>query len=151
MASGQRRRRRRRQAHVRYYFDADVLGLAKVIAGLRPDVTYPGDPGGVIHGRARPPCPITATSTIDPVWIPQVAAAGWAIVTRDKRIERKPAERQAVFDHAARMFAITSSGNLSKWGQLEVVMARWRDIEELAHAPGPFIYALTYSGYRQVL
>jgi hypothetical protein len=26
---------------VRFYFDADVLGLAKVIVSLRSDVTYP--------------------------------------------------------------------------------------------------------------
>jgi hypothetical protein len=35
-------------AVVRYYFDADILGLAKVVAGLRTDITYPGDPGVVI-------------------------------------------------------------------------------------------------------
>ena len=38
-----------RPATVRFYFDADVLGLAKVIVSLRHDVTYPGDPGGVVH------------------------------------------------------------------------------------------------------
>jgi hypothetical protein len=30
---------------VRFYFDADVLGLAKVMVMLRSDMTYPGDPG----------------------------------------------------------------------------------------------------------
>ncbi len=34
-------------ATVRFYFDADILGLAKVVGMLRPDVTYPG--------RRRPP------------------------------------------------------------------------------------------------
>jgi hypothetical protein len=38
-------------ADVRFYCDADVLGLAKILAGLRPDVTYPGDPGGIVHRR----------------------------------------------------------------------------------------------------
>ena len=33
-------------ALVRFYFDADVLGLAKVIDKLRADITYPGDAGG---------------------------------------------------------------------------------------------------------
>jgi hypothetical protein len=32
-----------RPATVRFYFDADVLGVAKVVAALRSDVTYPGD------------------------------------------------------------------------------------------------------------
>lgn len=31
-------------ADVRFYFDADILGLAKLIAGLRSDVTYPAIP-----------------------------------------------------------------------------------------------------------
>jgi hypothetical protein len=42
-----------RAAQVRIYVDADVLGLGKVLADLRNDVTYPGDPGAVIHKRQR--------------------------------------------------------------------------------------------------
>ena len=34
-----------RSAEVRFYVDADVRGLGIVLAGLRNDVTYPGDPG----------------------------------------------------------------------------------------------------------
>jgi hypothetical protein len=34
-------------AIVRYYVDADVLGLAKILTQVRSDVTYPGDPGGL--------------------------------------------------------------------------------------------------------
>ena len=33
-----------RPAQVRIYLDADLLGLGKILAGLRNDVTYPGDP-----------------------------------------------------------------------------------------------------------
>ena len=42
-------------AAVHYYFDADILGLGKLIAGLRNDCTYPGDAGAIIHKRERPP------------------------------------------------------------------------------------------------
>jgi hypothetical protein len=34
-----------RAAQVRIYVDADIIGLGKIIASLRNDVTYPGDPG----------------------------------------------------------------------------------------------------------
>src|SRR2546423_9208849 len=61
-------------AEVRIYIDADVLGLGKILAGLRNDVTYPGDPGAVIHKRQRAPCPITSPDVLDTDWIPQVAA-----------------------------------------------------------------------------
>lgn len=75
-------------ALVRFYFDADVLGLAKVLVQVRADVTYPGDPGGTLHRRTRPACPITTTAVKDDVWIPQVASLGWLIITRDSRITR---------------------------------------------------------------
>jgi len=61
-------------ATVRYYFDADILGLGKVVAGLRPDATYPGDPGAVMRKRKRSPCTIAGTDVDDVDWIPRVAA-----------------------------------------------------------------------------
>lgn len=92
-----------RPATVRFYFDADVLGLAKVLVALRPDVTFPGDSGGVVHKRERPPCVITDRSTLDEVWIPQVARQGWLIITRDSRIQERPAEIDAVRAYGDRM------------------------------------------------
>ena len=48
-----------RPATVRFYVDADVLGLAKILVQVRADVTYPGDPGGDLFKRRREACPIT--------------------------------------------------------------------------------------------
>lgn len=140
-----------RPAEVRFYLDADVLGLAKVLASLRPDVTYPGDAGGIVRQRARPPCPITTTDLDDDVWIPIVAARGWAIITRDRSIQRKPAEIQAVRDTGAKMFVLTSPEQLTVWDQLEIVMSQWRRIERHADRPGPYIYAVRRTSLRQVL
>ena len=84
--------------------------------------------------------------TIDQEWIPQVARAGWVIITRDKRIERRPHELRTVRDNGGRMFAITSPEQLSKWGQLEILMRCWRDLEEKAVQPGPYVIPLRYSG-----
>jgi hypothetical protein len=58
-------------AAVRFYVDADVLGLAEILAKLRYDVTYPGDPGAVIHKHQRPACdidPSTLDATGCPLW-----------------------------------------------------------------------------------
>ena len=71
-----------RAAQVRFYVDADLLGLGKILGGLRNDLTYPGDPGAVIHQRQRAPCPITSPDVLDTDWIPEVATRGWLIVTR---------------------------------------------------------------------
>jgi hypothetical protein len=32
-----------RPAQVRFYVDADLLGLAKILCAIRSDFTYPGD------------------------------------------------------------------------------------------------------------
>lgn len=137
-------------ATVRFYFDADVLGLAHQIAGLRADATYPGDLGGVVLKRLRPPCPITSPSTKDRDWIPQVTALGWLIITRDARIQEHTAEIAAVRDSGARMVALGSRDARGTFDQLEVFMSRWRAIEACLGEPGPFIYVATRSTFRTV-
>lgn len=141
-----------REAAVQYYVDADTLGLAHILAGIRPDVTFPGDPGGVIREKwNRPPSPITSTDVPDEEWIPVVAGRGWTIITRDQRIERRPAERASVIANSARVVAITSKEKLTVWHQLEIVMTRWRDIERVADVPGPSIHSITRTSMRRLL
>jgi hypothetical protein len=137
-------------AKVRFYVDADVLGLAKVLARLRNDVTYPGDPGAVLFRRTRPACPITRPGTPDTVWIPETAARGWLIITRDSNIAVNRAEIAAVRDSGARMVTLAGKEAIGTWAQLEVLMIRWRSIEALLELPGPFIYSATRTTLREV-
>ncbi len=130
-------------AAVRFYLDADILGLGKLLGGLRSDITYPGDPGATIHKRTRPACAVSTPRTKDSVWIPLVSAQGLLIVTRDSKIQQHSAEMAAVVGSQGRMVALSSSDAATLWGQLEVVMTQWRRIEELADLPGPFIYTVT--------
>ena len=97
---------RGKPAEVRFYFDADVLGLAKLVTGLRSDATFPGDPGGTVHRRTRPHCPVTDRAAPDTAWIPVIADAGWLIITRDSRIQHRRAEIDAVRDAGAKMLAL---------------------------------------------
>ncbi len=138
-----------RPAHVRYYFDADVLGLAKHVASERPDCTYPGDPGVVLHKRVRPPC-LILPSTKDPIWIPQVTAKGWLIVTRDSQIQEHRAEIDAVRNNDARMVALNGRDTVGTWNQLEVLMRNWRSIEHVRDERGPYIYAATRTTFRRI-
>jgi hypothetical protein len=139
-----------RHATVHFYFDADVLGVAKVIASLRADATYPGDQGAVIHKRHRLACPITKPATPDHVWIPIVAQEGWVIITRDSRIQHHRAELAAVKQNSAKMVALTGTDAGSTWLQLEILMSQWRRIEALTEQPGPFIWRATRSGLAKV-
>jgi PIN like domain len=132
-----------RTAQVRFYIDADILGLGKLLGGLRNDVTYPGDPGAVVHKRHRPPCPIASPDVLDTDWIPEVAASGWLIVTRDSMITQNPNEITAIRENNAKMAALNQRDAQTKWGQLEVFMTQWRRIEELTSERGPFIWRVS--------
>jgi hypothetical protein len=132
-----------RAARVRFYIDADIRGLGLILGGLRNDVTYPGDPGAIIHKRERPPCPITRQNILDVDWIPETARHGWLIVTRDNRIIENRAEIAAVRENSAKMVALNQQDARTKWGQLEVFMTQWRSIEPLTTQPGPFIWRVS--------
>jgi hypothetical protein len=138
-------------AIVRYYVDADVLGLAKILTQVRSDVTYPGDPGGPVKGgRVRAPCPITDTSTDDEIWIPETARQGWLIVTRDRQIQEHRAEIEAVRTSGARMVNLASDEAKDRFAQLEVLMCQWRRVEAMFEENGPFIYTITRTSCRVV-
>ncbi|WP_326550505.1 hypothetical protein [Micromonospora sp. NBC_01813] len=83
---------RTKPAGVHFYFDADIRGLGILLSRIRSDVTYPGDPGGEVHKRLRPPCVVTDVATPDDIWIPQVTEQGWLIVTRDRHIRTRSRE-----------------------------------------------------------
>lgn len=129
-----------RAAQVRFYVDADVVGLGSSSPVSGNDVTYPGDPGAVIHKRQRAPCPIVSPDVLDTDWIPKVAARGWLIITRDSMISQNRNEIIAVRENKAKMVALNQQDAQTKWGQLEVFMTQWRRIEALVSEPGPFIW-----------
>jgi hypothetical protein len=136
-------------AVVRFYFDADILGAGKLLAGIHPDITYPGDPGGVVHKRERAPCPIASPKVDDPVWIPAVTAKRWIIVTRDAHIKEHKAEIEAVRAAGARVVVLSGPDAISTWDQIEVIM-RWRAIERLCDETGPFIHLATHAGLKRL-
>jgi hypothetical protein len=134
-------------ARVHFYVDADVLGLAKIIAAVRRDATYPGDPGGPVKGgRVRPPCTVTDPAADDEVWIPETARQGWLIITRDRRIQDHRAEIEAVRVSGARMITLAGRDARNTFDQLEVLMCNWRAIEGKLAEAGPFIYTATRTG-----
>ena len=137
-------------ATVRFYFDADILGVGKIVAGLRPDSTYPGDPGEAIHKQVRPACPITTPRTKDPIWIPVVSQLGWLIVTRDHNIAQHQAELDAVIANHGRMVALAADDAKNSWLQLETLMIQWRKIVELTDLAGPFIYTAARTTLKKV-
>jgi hypothetical protein len=139
--------RRPKPARVRYYVDADILGIAKILASTRADVTYPADPGGIVKGgRLRSPCTVTKVKTDDDVWIPETARQGWLAITRDRAIQDNRSEIEAVRNSGARMVAMSGLEAIDTFAQMEVLMCNWRRIEALLDEGGPFIYNVTRTG-----
>lgn len=138
-----------RPAVVRFYVDQDLLGLAKILGSLRNDLTYPGDPGAVIHRRVRPRSPISEGAG-DVDWIPKVASERWLIISRDRAIQDSLAELSAVRDNHAKMVCLTGEAAKSKWTQLEAVMVHWRSIELRATEDGTFIYKLARGQFKEL-
>ena len=83
-------------------------------------------------------------------WIPQVAAEGWLIITRDSRIQHHRAEIAAVRESGAKMVALTGDDARTTWQQLEVIMSQWRQLEALAAEPGPFIWRVSRTSMSRV-
>jgi len=134
---------------IRFYLDADLLGVAKILADVRSDVTYAGDPGGRgPDGFQRSACPVQPGDK-DVDWIPRVAGAGWVIITRDRHIQHRPAERHALVAAGARMIRLDARHGLNKWQELEIIVTQWRRFEDLAEFPGPWLYMATRSSLRK--
>lgn len=139
---------------IRYYVDADLIGLGKILVQVRADVTYAGDEGGIgIDKQPRPPSPV-APNVHDPDWIPIIASRGWIVITKDRHMLSRPAEREAIREARARHLRIEGppgQRQLRKWDQLVILLSRWGDIERLVDQPGPWIYVATRTRLRREL
>jgi 3-methyladenine DNA glycosylase Tag len=87
---------------------------------------------------------------LDPDWIAEVAAQRWLIVTRDNRISENRNEIAAVREHGAKMVALNQADARTKWGQLEVFMTQWRNIEAMTTKPGPFIWRVSRTALTEI-
>jgi len=122
----------------RWFVDENSDGVAKALAYVRGDITWPGAPKG----------PVTAGAA-DTAWLPVVGQAGLVVLTRDKRIRSRPLERQALLDHNVRACFLTSGGSLNLFEQLRLWLRYWDDIEDLVAAhPSPWLASVTRAGVR---
>ena len=92
-----------------------------------------------------------APDTPDTEWIAEVGRRGWAVVTRDKNIRRRPNELRAVRAAGLHLFALTS-GNLSAAETAAIIVTAWPAIRrEIATTAPPALYAISRSGEVRLL
>lgn len=112
--------------------------LGKSIAeGLR-------DFGLVIHTMASVYGEKRAQGLADEIWLRDVGARGWVVLTKDDAIRRRPAERDALIDASVRVFCLTAA-QLRGAEQLARFAENRERILRRARQPGPFIYGV-YAG-----
>lgn len=134
-----------------WYFDADTIGVGRILAAAGVRATWPGDDGERRGRPDLPPSPTSRTDVGDEVWIEQVTRAGMVIITRDRRISTRTSEVDAVIASRAKVFALTVTGDNDLWGLVRLVATRWLDIERQSIEPGPFIMSVTWTGVRQMV
>lgn len=79
----------------------------------------------------------------DQVWLSEVARRGWVVLTKDKRIRRRPIEKQALVASGARAFVL-SSGNMRGQEMADVLVANLRRIERVVlDTDPPFVAVVT--------
>jgi hypothetical protein len=102
----------------------------------------------VASAPPRPPCPILPGAK-DVDWIPTVAQQGWIVISRDRHIQHRPAEKAAVLAAGARHIRLDPRSALDRWGQLEIVVLQWRRIEsQLVPLDGPWVYSASRTSLR---
>jgi len=126
-----------------YFADENTLGMAKVLIRLgREDVEHPG------HSRV-PEVPLGAR---DLDWMPTVGAAGFIVVTRDRRIRTRPAELAAYRSFGIRSVWIGAKQDLRPQDQAELFLEHEERLrrEIIKRGAGPWALAMNVSGLRPV-
>ena len=82
----------------------------------------------------------------DEIWIPEVTADGFVILTHDKHIRRRRAEREA-FERAGARVVVFATKSPTPFVHLRALMVAWERITtaEAIH-PAPFMFGLQADG-----
>lgn len=87
-----------------------------------------------------------APAAADDEWIPAIAEDGLVILTRDRHIRSRPAERQVFNDARAKCIVVTTRVS-TPLEDLRALLIAWPQIENLAATmPGPFMFGLARDG-----
>lgn len=114
-------------AQLKYYVDESLLGLGKALAAARKDVIHAGHPLIVAE---------VPLGTLDPDWIPNIAARGLIAIAHDKKIRTRPGEKELAVANGLRIIRLENKRDLSTWSMLELLVRKWDRIEELAESSG---------------
>ena len=121
-----------------FFVDENDLALGKRLAELHAGVVYPG----------HPDIPEVPRGALDDEWLPVVGVNRLVVITRDRRIRYRPAERMAWVRHDVRGFVLTGRRSQSRSDSLALLETHWGRVEALvaAEPEGPWMRSITSSG-----
>jgi len=80
---------------------------------------------------------------LDEDWVPQVAAMGMTVLTRDKSMHEYPAGQEALARSGAVVICNSDGGCLNAWDFVVLLLRRWQAIQGVAEAREPGLYFYT--------
>ncbi|GLW09916.1 hypothetical protein Misp01_50450 [Microtetraspora sp. NBRC 13810] len=128
--------------NLRFFVDETSLGIGKPLVLLRRDVIHTGHP-------LLPEVPI---GTLDPDWMPIIAAKELVVITRDKCIRTKHAKAMLLAEHGLRIFWLAGKKDLSNWDTMRLLVRRWDEMEReiKERGDGPWFMAVSDAGIREM-
>jgi hypothetical protein len=105
--------------------------------------------GLVVHSMADIYGEERAQRLPDEVWLRDAGRQSWIVFTKDDAIRRRPAERDAMIDAAARVFCLTTA-KLRGVEQTERFVRNRHRIVRQARKPGPYIYGVYENGLKRL-
>ncbi|MBE7519610.1 MAG: hypothetical protein HS107_10250 [Thermoflexaceae bacterium] len=86
-------------------------------------------------------------STPDRVWLAEAGRQGWMVITRDKKIRTRPAERRALVESGARCFVLTQKRDPTRQEYIALLVRALPAMERVfATTPAPFLYSVDGTG-----
>lgn len=81
----------------------------------------------------------------DTVWLPEIGARGWVLLTKDKQIKKRALEVHAILNAGVRAFILITSG-LRGDEQADIFLKAMRKVYRICRLRGPFVFTMTRSG-----
>ena len=123
----------------RIFVDANLIGVARVLAEEDARILYPGHPAWPFSQDAP-----------DEEWLAYIGKRDGCVILRDKRIRFRPPQRAVLEAHRVRAVVIATSRNLTIAENVALLRRHWKGVEDSLAGP-PAYRHLNLSGFRTML
>lgn len=128
--------------NAKFFVDENDLGLGRLLGKEYEDVVYPGHP-------ALPQVP---RGSLDDDWLRVIGELNLVVITRDRRIRYREAEKLAWIEHGVRGFVLTGTKSQRTVDSKTILDRHWNHINTIIgdNPVGPWMYAVTGQDVRPI-